>query len=442
MESRLNKITPILSSLVIVLISISPGKAGTELNLTDAIQKALDYSYTIKAKKHDSLKADSDFKTARSLRLPTLSLSAVSYYLDETQSIDFPVQGIPEMEIGTKENYQADLKLSMPLYTGGKLSGNIDVSEAMLDGSSYNLKSERLVTAYNCRSAYLKFMLSNIMISSAEVSLQRVKIIYDDIHNLHKSGLADSVDLLETELARQQAYLAVDRQKTTGTLASMILADIIGSDLGGDISTVEKIPPPNTSKYLNQHELTLNRPELRILDSRIRAADKYRQIEAAGYFPDLSIYGGYSYGKPNRDQFNSSWNDYFTIGLSLNWSFNFGGKTGHSVNSARQALLSAQMDKDNLNDKFLLQAEMALENINHAIRAMNIYEQEFQIAQNKYRLAENKHSAGQLSVNRLLELEKELTSAEQAYKASIINYYLSENDYLYSTGSDRIFGGL
>ncbi len=431
------------AAALLFLLFIAPTVlADTELSLAEAVRQALEYSHRIKAGEHDSASARHDFNTARARRFPTLSLSAVSYYMDETESIDFPIPQVPDMEIGSKENYQADLKLSAPLYTGGKLSGSIAAAEAALHGAAYTLEARRMAVAYNCRKAYFNLMLSDIMVRSAEASHQRIKIIKDDAQNLFQNGLADSIDLLDTELAFQQTRHALDIRRTARTNASSILANLIGMASNDNITITEERSSPDRDKYNQQSSAMINRPELQALDSRIRSADQLARISAAGYFPDLSAYAGYSYGKPNRDQFNSTWNDFFMVGLSLNWTYNFGGKTRYSIKSARQSAFSARMEKRDLAEQLNLYADIALENINHAARSMAISEKEYQISQNKYRLAENKHSVGNLTINRLLELEKELTAAEQAYRASIINYYISENEYFYAVGSPEIYGGL
>jgi outer membrane protein TolC len=57
-------------------------------------------------------------------------------------------------------------------------------------------------------------------------------------------------------------------------------------------------------------------------------------------------------------------------------------------------------------------------------------------------LAEDKQKAGQMTVNRLLELEAELTETEQQFEAARLKYFAAVTDYLYAVGSDAIWGGL
>lgn len=90
----------------------------------------------------------------------------------------------------------------------------------------------------------------------------------------------------------------------------------------------------------------------------------------------------------------------------------------------------------------MLQVKVGLANLKYAYRAFAISQEEYDISKRKFRLAKEKQKAGYMSVNRLLELEAELTATEQLYHASEINYYIKQNEYLYTLGSPGIYGGL
>ncbi len=97
--------------------------------------------------------------------------------------------------------------------------------------------------------------------------------------------------------------------------------------------------------------------------------------------------------------------------------------------------------RDDLAETLALQAKIALENLRQAYDNYTISGRQYDIAEKQYRIGFEKQRAGSISLNRLLELESDLTSIEQMYKASKINYFLSETEYLYAIGSPRIYGG-
>jgi outer membrane protein len=430
---------------LLVLIVIFWGNAAVpaerEISLSDAIDLSLAHSNRVKSAEHDSSVSMYDYRAAKSLRWPTLSLNAVSFYIDELQSIDIPPLSI---EIGSKENYQIDFKFSLPLFTGGKTSSQIRAQRENVLVRSHILQAERLNNAYLTRKAYLDLMMADLTVRSAEASLQRIEIIKEDAHNLHAGGMADSVDLLDAELAFQKAVQMLEEKETAKTNASARLAQLIGSSSDETFLLSESVPLPSLPDSESRVPALqrINRPELRAFDHRIQAAEHLVGSANAGHFPKVSGYAGYSVGKPNRDFYGKTWNDDFTVGMSLNWEFNLGGQTIRSAQAAKEMVFSTRADKKDLEESLLLQVEVGLANLKFAYRAFAISQEEYDISKRKFRLAQEKQKAGYMSVNRLLELEAELTATEQLYHASKINYYLRQTEYLYTLGSPGIYGGL
>ncbi len=418
--------------------------AERQLTLEGAIKLAQEHSYSIKSSWYDSLSADYDLASAKSLRFPTLSLNSVSYYIDPLQEFELSIPGVPPLskDIGTHENYQTDLKLSLPLYAGGRITSQVKMQKETAQAKSYDLQAERLKVAYLVRKAYFGWMMAQAMQSSAEASLERVLVIRQDVENLHTNGLADSSDLLEAEMALQKVLQGLDEKKTANLNSMSLLYRLMGLVESESISPQE-LPVPESTTYQNQTLSieSIKRPEIDAMQSKVKASNFAVNLSAASYLPNLSGYGGYCFGKPNRDMFNGTWNDNFIVGLNLNWELGFGGKVKNNSSSAKSLASSALMAKRDLEESFLLGAKVALENLKLAYQTYRVSQREYQISLSQFRLAKEKESAGQISVNRLLELEGDLTVMEQLYYVSKINYFVAETEYLYAIGSPKIYGG-
>lgn len=435
---------PRLIILIFLLAMVPSGsvKAEKVLTLSEAIKLAQDHAYSIRASRQDSVASYHGFISARSQRFPTLSLDARGLYIDKLVKIKL----LPtEREIGSHENYQTDFKLSIPLYTGGKLSSQINSARAMYEASSYSLAGENMAVALRCRQAWLGLRISQTMVRAAEASLKRIQIIKSDVANLYENGLADSVDILDAELAYEKASEQLLETKKNKNNASMTLAILIGIDKDAPIKLPESLPKPDETvrdySELKVESPLIKRPELSMLSSQAKAAEYQVKSSKAEYLPIISGFAGYSVGKPNRDFFEASWDDYFSAGLTLSWNFNFGGRVRNNIQSARGRYLSTKMVREDLAEKYLLEAETARENLLYAFNKYEISGREFSIASQQYHLAGEKQKAGRISVNRLLEMESDLTVAEQAYSAAMINYYMEESNFLYAIGSEKIYGG-
>ncbi len=431
-----------LITIILTLLMAGPIKADSFLTLGEAIKMAQDHSFTVQASGYILKAAELNLNSANAERYPTLSLNASGFYINKLQSINaLPV----EMEIGSHENYQADLNLSFPIYTGGKLSGLIGAAKAASEAGSYEYETQKMAIAFQSRRAWLNLSMRQRLVNSAKASLNRIRIIKENIINLYQNGLADSVDILETELAYENGHEHLLQMENELHNASTALAILTGIRSNGVIELPPDIPTPDSSIIYYQYFLVdtdlISRPELKKISSQIKSARQLVKIKNAAYLPRLTGFGRYSIGKPNRDMFDAEWNDYFSAGLALNWEFNFGGKTGNNVASAKQQLLSTRTNYLAVEEKLMLEAETSLENILSAYKLYESSKRKQNITGNKFRLAKEKQQAGGLTVNRLLEIESEYSAAEQIYYVSQLKYYINESYFLYAIGSDKIYGG-
>ena len=430
-----------LSVLLLAFLAEGPAAAQTSVSLREAIRLSEQNSEAVKSARHDSSAAALSYDAAKALRFPALSLSATSFHINKLQSIDIPPIS---REIGVKDNYQADLRLSLPLFTGGQIANRVGMQKETALALSQSVQVERLKNAYVTRRACLELMIADTMLKSAQASSSRIEIIRGDVQNLYASGIADSVDILDAELAFHQASQTVAQKKTVRNNVSASLARLIGVNSDDELTLTEPVPIPVLTELegpvsgLDQ----MDRPELKVLNHRIGAAQRLIGLERAAGFPFLTGYTGYSVGKPNRDQFNQTWNDNFTVGISLTWEFNLGGRFIRSAQAAREEVFSARFAKRELEESLILGAKVSWENMRQAFDDFAASQTEYDIAKRKFALAKEKREAGQISVNRLLELEAELTATEQLHFASMLGCYLCQADYLYAIGSSRIYGGL
>jgi outer membrane protein len=425
---------------ILILIWACPIMAQTKLTLTDAIRMSQEHSSSVKSSYYDSLGGMYDYGAARAQRYPTLSANASAFYINNLQHESTPFFNL---QIGTHDNYQIDTRLTLPLYTGGKISNQIKIQREIAGARGFNLTAERQKNAYLTRKAYLGLMAAQAIAASSEASIDRIRLINNDVQNLYRSGMADSVDILDAELNLEKALASRQEKETAVANARANLARLIGFSSTEDVEIAGTLPIPDSDAYRDEKPgpETNERAEIQALEKRAKAANYTINLNKAYYLPTLSGYGGYSTGKPNRNALGDKWNDYWVAGLSFNWEFNLGGRTIYNVNSAYETASATRMAKNDLEENLILMANVALENLKLALINYTIAAREYEIAQQQYRHGLNQQQAGRLSVNRLLELEADLSSMEQLYRVSATNYFLSETEYLYAIGSSKLFGG-
>ena len=138
------------------------------------------------------------------------------------------------------------------------------------------------------------------MIDAALAAQKRTLIISDNVKSLYEAGTADSVDLLEARLAVSQAQLAVDQAQTARRSSEIRLASLLGIESSESLNAIDSFPEPSLANSPDM--LSDSKPEMMAAEANILLLQSRRQLARSDYWPSLSAYGGYSYGKPNIDQ--------------------------------------------------------------------------------------------------------------------------------------------
>ncbi len=440
---RVKNMAPVGGLFLIALATALNSPAiGRDLSLPDAIGLAVNHSSAVSSARHDSTAAHLSYGAARALRFPEVSLTAASTFRNEVPSLDINLPPVHfQKQMGSKDTYQTDLEVSQMLFTGGRLSNGIRAERENSLAGGEALRAAEMAAAFDCREAYLRALASASAVAGAQASQRRLEIIRQDVENLFGSGVADSVDILEAELALERGRQAVADQMLAQAVALTRLCSLTGIDSSVVPVLTEPVHPPS-GPLDPKGDTEIRRPEVRKLEHLERAASCAASIARADYFPNLVGFAAYSVGKPNQDLFHNEWNDYLMVGLRFTWGFNLADRTGRLAAAAAERARSARAARADLLDALEAARKAAIERADYSYGTVERSKKQLDLARRRFELAGERQKAGALSVNRLLETEAELTALDRAYQAALVGYYLAEAEYYFAVGSPEIFGGL
>jgi outer membrane protein TolC len=341
--------------------------------------------------------------------------------------------------VGVHDNYQTDLRLTMPLFTGGKIGGGVDLAKASSEYYSALEKADSQQVDLLARVQYLSLSSADKSLDAARATLKRAEVTVNDIESMYRAGAADSVDLLEVQLARSNAAFAVKGAESNRRSAEIKLAVLLGLRVAEPITLTTSFAEPETEKLSTA--VSPDKPQLQAAEAGIMQGRSSLKLAKSDYFPTLAAYGGYSYGKPNLDRFNNTWNHYWTVGANLSWSFNIGGKTVNRAASARHALEASLHVRDNVQEQLSREAELAVEQVKLAYERYTSAKDQYRIAGNNYRLAKQELLHGSMSTNRLLEIEAGLNAAQALLAGAGVDYQIALSQYYFAIGSNKLSEG-
>jgi len=426
--------------LSVLLLSASLASAR-EINLAQALQMAEQHSFSLRKSQALRDGAAAELKAARAERFPTLTATGTAYYVSEIPKLTIAAGPVSvSRDMGTDQTYQTDLRLTMPLFTGGRITGAIDIASATADYSAALALADADRLAFQTRSEYFGMLRAAGQLRTARAVLDRAQTIEKNVRGLYDAGAADSVNLLEASLAVTKANNLISQAETGRKTSEIRLIYLIGLSPAESLILTDSLPVLQIPDPSNQSPPA--RAELVAADASVRLSSSKVSLAKAGYFPALSTFGGYSYGKPNLDRFNNTWNDYFTVGANLTWSFNLGNRTARKTRAARFALDAATQDRKQVEETLTRDAALYYEQLKYThIRYLSAVT-EARIAGANYSLAEAQFRDGALAANRLLEIAADLNSAEASLAASLADFHVALSAYYYAIGSENLRRGL
>ncbi|MEA2030843.1 MAG: TolC family protein [candidate division Zixibacteria bacterium] len=425
--------------LFVIYMLVAQSSMSRDLGLQEAFNLAVEHSHQLKKARADRMASEEAFNIAKSERYPTVSASAIGFYNSEVPSLnmDFGTFSFSR-DMGTHENYQTDFRLAMPVFTGGRLSGGIKAADAV-NGLNHALEQMQIDAIYLLtRVTYLKLYRADRSVDAAQSSLERIKLTQTDVKALFTAGATDSVDLLETKLGVTKAAFhltAVEHERRSIEIELKVLLDL---PLDQELELVDTLPKPVIEDFV---QLVDTKPQMLAAQANIGLNRAKVQISRSALTPTLSVFAGYSYGKPNLDHFNNSWNDYWTFGGQLSWSFNFGMQTAHEITKANWGLKASLRERNRIEEELSRDSELAQKKLLFAFEHYTTAKLQYRISLDNYRLAQASHREGALSSNRLIEIETALAESESSVAAALADFYIAQSVYYNAIGSDKLKKG-
>jgi outer membrane protein TolC len=375
--------------------------------------------------------------------MPTLSLDALASYKNKVAQLEIAIPGVFTMtrDFGFKETYQTDLRLSLPLFTGGRISGSVDLARATRDYYEALLNAGEDEIMLATRVEYLTLYRASRLVDAAQAGLKRATVISKDVQSLFDAGAADSVNILDANLSLANAELRLKQAESIRRQSEIRLSVLLGLQPTEQLDLTDNPSAPSDADW-SFVGVSETKPELMAAASTVEMSRSMYSLNRADYFPTLSAFAGYSWGKPNLDFFHDEFNDYFTVGARLNWSFNIGGKSPRKVSMSKHQLEAARNQYDQTREQLDQQARITLESLKLALEEYRTSQRNYRIASDNFRLATAQHRQGVLAANRLIEIEASLSEAEAALASAQVSFYIVQSQYYYATGSDKLEEGI
>lgn len=249
------------------------------------------------------------------------------------------------------------LSASVPLYTGNRLSKQLELSRLNLKASMEDLKKAQQDLSVNITSAYLQVLLNKelCMVANEQVALSKEQLLR--LQKRLEIGKEAPAAIAEAEARVAQDELSAVQTDNSYRLALLDLSQLLelptpeGFEVANpDTAFAFKNLTPPDNIYT---EALMQRPEIQAAQYRLGGAEKNIQIARSGYFPEISLDAGlgtnyYSISGTGTDAFGkqlkNNLNKYVGVSLRMPLFDRFSTRNQVSTEKIRQQKLMLELE--------------------------------------------------------------------------------------------------
>ncbi|MCW1429250.1 TolC family outer membrane protein [Novosphingobium sp. JCM 18896] len=202
-------------------------------------------------------------------------------------------------------NLNAQLSLSVPLYSGGSVRNGVKAAETRVEAGQADLRGTESSVFSQVVGAYM-----DVILNEAVVGLNRNNVQVLEVNLQATSDRFEIGDLTRTDVAQSQSRLALARGDARTAEANLVEARERYIRLVGQVPGMLEAPPPLPGLPASPEDAVTiaidNNPDLAAAHERRKAAGYDVKVAGAGRLPTLSAFS------------QGTYNDYYgTLGGSL-----------------------------------------------------------------------------------------------------------------------------
>ena len=309
-----------------------------------------------------------------------------------------------------QDNWRLRAGLALPLFTGGRTSGQIEAAEQGRAAAGEDLRAGRADLVLETKSSYWSLVTAREASRVLQEAIRAMGAHLQDARNRERFGMAARNEVLAVEVERDRAELDRLTAEAAADVAEANLRRLLDLPPATRVETVEPleapaVPPAATEALVA--EAQASRPERRALAARVAAADAVAGAERGAKLPQVALTGGYTYANPNRDIVppTAEWKDSWDVGVGVSWSVFDGGKRSAGEARARAQADAARAQLRELDQAIRLEVTQRVLELRTAETRLAVAERSVLSAAESRRVAADRYREGVIPSSELLDAE-------------------------------------
>ena len=422
-----------LSAALTMLLSQS-AFAGevVELNLEDAMQRAFNTNPAITIAGYERDSARASYNAARNSRWITIEGKHATQRGGSNDNITTGNSWIwdgsdhkqvawanTSKQIGNE--HSNSLTASMPIYTGGKLSGTIKKAKA-----GYIYSEQGLQKAYNdmrttVTNGYFDMLQADNMQKLGRESVDRLADHLKNVEAQYEVGVVAKVDVLRSQVELANAKQSLIKAENAYQIAEANLNKIVGLPMDTQLkldNILVYTPYDNDMQYCLDYA-AMHRPELEQAKQNVEAAKGALRVAISGHMPQVAASASQNWKDSNwpGDE-NGNWG----VGVQVTMNIFDSGVTVSKIHGAEADLKKAHETYRDTVDAVNLDVRSNYLNLREAEKRIDTTKLAVSQAEEDYRIAQLRYMNGVGTNTDVLDAQVALTDAKTNYLQAMYDY--------------------
>lgn len=399
-----------------------------ELTLNDSVRLALEKNPNILAMKKRIESAKSQEQGALSNFLPKLDLSAMRTVEEKLFTIEIPsfIPGQPPTvaKFDFTKDYQYSLRMTQPIFTGGKLISAYNQARLNLDLTEEMDSQIRQDLIFEVKKAYYGVLLSKEILKVSQDALSLAEKHLERTRKLLEAGVASKLDLLRAEVQVANLKPQVIRAKNACDLAEEGLRTLLGLSSEDEIILKENLsykPAEIDQNKLLSFALE-RRPEINQLKIQRKMTLEMLKLAWASYIPNVAIAGEFNWRADRFSFSKGALENYYTVNLVVTLPIFDGFSRESKISQSKAELERIDYILKGVEQSISLDVKNAFLSFKEAKESYESQKTNVAQAEEAVRVAELNYEEGLATYLDVLSAHMALTEARTNLAQALFNY--------------------
>ena len=410
-----------LRRLIFAFAILAASNAGAEtvrLTLAQAVERARASSPRLAQLAALQTAADARLLGARAERLPVLEVAASYTRNSNVPELTLALPGAEPRTIfpNIPDSYRTRAGLTLPVYTGGRVEGEIRAADHNRDAAGRDLEAGVKDLVLETSSAFWQLVTaresSRVLaeaVTAFEAHLKQTK-------DRQQLGMAARNEVLLVQVERDRAELSRLAADGAAQVANANVVRLADLPPGSQVEPMEPLvspaePRPDLEALVK--EALEGRAEAAALRSRAAAAEAAVTVARSAARPQAGLSAGYDYARPNGrilppvEEWKGSW----SVGVSLSITAFDGGRTSAAAAQARAQAEAVRHQLADLERRIRLEVTSDVLDLGTSRATVEVAERNLEAAQENLRVSRDRYHEGLIASFELLDAESALLRA-------------------------------